>query len=51
MDIVALSILLVAIMISDEVLNGQVKVSQRLLKWFEKKSSSRSRTQESPKKS
>jgi hypothetical protein len=40
MDILSLSLLLIALAVFDEVLNGQLKVSRRLLNWFDKKRSS-----------
>ncbi|MGK7949729.1 MAG: hypothetical protein AB4368_13295 [Xenococcaceae cyanobacterium] len=38
MDILSLSLLIVAITIYDEVVNGQINLASKLMKWFEKDS-------------
>lgn len=38
MDILSLSLLIVAITIYDEVVNGQTNLVSKLMKWFEKDS-------------
>jgi hypothetical protein len=37
MDILSLSFLLLALVVYDEIFNGQLKISQKLLQWFEQK--------------
>ena len=36
MDILSLSFLIIALAVYDEIFNGQMKVSQKLLAWFNK---------------
>ncbi len=38
MDILSLSLLIVAITIYDEVVNGQINLASKLMEWFEKDS-------------
>lgn len=38
MDILSLSLLIVAITIYDEVVNGQLDIASKLMQWFEKDS-------------
>lgn len=42
MELVSLSLLLITLTIYDEIFNGQMKISQKLLKWFENKASNTS---------
>ena len=38
MEILSLSLLVVAITIYDEIINGQMKIPSKLMKWFEQNS-------------
>lgn len=44
MDILSLSLLLIALAIYDEIINGQMKASQKLLDWLDRKASNNSKT-------
>ena len=37
MEIVSLSLLIVAITVYDEIINGQMKIPSKLIEWFEQK--------------
>lgn len=44
MDILSLSFLLIALTVYDEIFNGHLKLSQKLLNWLEKRASRNSKT-------
>lgn len=44
MDILSLAFLLIALAIYDEILNGQMKISQKSLGWLDRKTSNNSKT-------
>lgn len=44
MDILSLSFLLIALTVYDEIFNGHLKLSQKLLDWLDKDSSTKSKT-------
>jgi hypothetical protein len=42
MELLSLSLLLITLTIYDEIFNGQMKISQKLLNWFENRDSNTS---------
>ena len=47
MDIISLSLLLGLIVVSDQILNGQLKMSQRLLDWIDQRTERLNRQKQS----
>jgi hypothetical protein len=43
MDILSLSFLLIVLAVYDEIFNGQLKISKKLLDWFDRNGSDRSK--------